>query len=358
MNNDFKDIIDKIPQPLKEGDTAEGKIIGVGRSSIFLDLSPFGTGIVYGREFISVKDNVKKLKKGEKLRAKVVSPDNEDGFIELSLREAAEQSAWKEIEKIKNNDVPVKVKIIGANRGGLLTKLFNIPAFIPSSQLNPENYPKIKNPDSSKILRELQKLVGKELEVKVLDFYPKTGKLILSEKEGASQLTERILKNYRVGDIVEGEVTALMDFGAFVKFWKKPKKKNEEMEGLIHISEIDWQIVTDPSQILKVGQKLKAKIIDIDKGKVYLSLKALKENPWRKIEGKYKRGDIIKGEVKRIRPYGAFIEVEPGIYGLCHISEFGSSEKIKEEIEEGKNYKFKITSFLPQENKMTLSLAK
>ncbi len=350
MKDLFKKIIDNLPQPLKEGEIVEGKVIDIGRSSVFLDLSPYGTGVIYGSELLGSNDNFKKLKRGDKISAKVICVDNEDGLIELSLKEIAEKSSWEKIERIKENDETIKVKILGANRGGLLTKLFNIPAFIPSSQLDPENYPKLKNPDPNKILKELQKFVGKEMEVKILSFSPRTGKLILTEKEDSSKIVEE----YRVGDVVDGEITGIVDFGAFVKFWKEGTKKEKEAEGLIHISELDWQLIDDPSKVLKVGQRVKAKIIAINEGKVFLSLKALKEDPWKDIDKKLKKGDTLEGKVVKIKPYGAFIEIKPGIYGLCHISEFGSIEKLEEVLKEGKKYKFRISSLLPETHKMTL----
>jgi len=353
MRKNFKEIIDELPQPLKEGDTVEGKVIEIGRSSVFLDLSPYGTGVIYGSELLGTEEGLKKLKIGEKTSAKVIDVDNEEGFIEISLKEVIEKSAWERIEKLKENDETIKVKILGANRGGLLTKLFNIPAFIPSSQLNPENYPKLKNPDPAKILKELQKFIGKELEVRILSFSPNTGKLILSEKENIS----RVIEDYKIGDVVEGEITGIVDFGAFVNFWKN-EKKEKEAEGLIHLSEIDWQLTDDPAKVLKVGQKVKAKIVNIENGKVFLSLKALKEDPWKNIREKYKKGDIIEGRVVKIKPYGAFVEIIPGVYGLCHISEFGSLEEMEKNLKEGEKYKFKVTSFLPETHKMNLLLIK
>ncbi len=352
-----KSILQKIGdtlKPLKEGDTVEGKIIGLKKGAVFLDLSPFGTGIIKGREFLETREELKKKEIGEKIVAKVISLDNKEGFIELSLKEASQEIAWDKLKKIKENDETIKVKILGANKGGLLTNVFGIPAFLPSSQLSPENYPKVPEGNPNKILKELQKLVGKELEVKILDLSPKEGKLILSEKAFFAETSKEALKKYKVGDVVEGEITAILDFGAFIRFWKE--KGKDEMEGLIHISELSWQMIDHPSQIIKVGEKVRAKIISIENEKVFLSLKALKENPWEKIKQKYRKGEIVEGKVEKIKPYGAFVKLEEKIYGLCHISEFKDMKELKDKLKLGKKYKFEILSFLPKEGKITLRL--
>lgn len=353
---------DKI-RPLKEGDTVKGRIIGLKRGAVFLDLSPFGTGIIKGKEFFDTRDELKKKELGEEILVKVINLDNKEGYIELSLKEASQEMAWDKLKKIKDNEETIKVKILGANKGGLLTNVFGIQAFLPSSQLSPENYPKVPEGNPNKILKELQKLVGKELEVKILDISPREGKLILSEKAFFSETSKETfkksketLKKYKVGDVVEGEITAVLDFGAFIKFWKE--KGKDEMEGLIHISELEWQMIDHPSQVVKVGDKVKAKIVSIENDKIFLSLKALKENPWKKIEKKYKKGDIVEGTVEKIKPYGAFIKLEDKIYGLCHISEFKTIEKMKKELEEGKKYQFQIISFSPKEYKISLKLKK
>ena len=153
-----------------------------------------------------------------------------------------------------------------------------------------------------------------------------------------------------MGDVIDSEIIGIVDFGAFIKFGK------ENLEGLIHISELDWTIIEDPSRIVKIGQIVKAKIINISDDKVFLSLKALKQDPWKDIEEKYKKGDIIKGKVTKLNPFGAFVQVTPKIQGLCHISEFNSQKKMEEKIKIGKKYNFQILQIKPEEHRMTLAL--
>jgi small subunit ribosomal protein S1 len=349
----MKDSLKKDPdlKPIKIGQIVEGEVLGRGKSSLFLDLGPFGTGIIYGREFYNAKEELKDLEKGDKLSAKVIDLDNEEGYIELSASRASKELAWENLKQKKESGEILKVKIKGANRGGLLTKVSNIPAFLPVSQLSNEHYPRVEGGNAEKILKALQDFVGKTLEVKIFDLSQKEEKLILSEKAKNLEKIKEILKNYKVGDEVMAEVTGITDFGAFVRFGEK-----DALEGLIHISELDWKIVEHPSEIVKVRDKIKAKIIEISDNKVFLSLKALKKNPWEDIEKKYKKGDIIPGKVVKFNPFGAFIELKEKIQGLVHISEFSTQKKMQERLKIGKKYNFKILSIEPKEHKITLSL--
>lgn len=350
-------------KPPKTGEIVQGKIISKGRSSVFLDLGSWGTGIIYGKEFYEAKDKLKGLKIGDSIFTKIIDTENEEGYIELSLTKAGKELSWETLKQKKEKDESIWVKILGANKGGLLTEVSEIPAFLPVSQLSPENYPKIEGGDNQKILRALQKFIGKEMEVKIFDLDPKEEKLILSEKAKETGKIKEILKNYKEGDIVEGEITGVVDFGAFVKFPARSASSTtdagggpENLEGLIHISELDWQLIEDPAEIVKVGQKVKAKIIEILNDKISLSLKALKKDPWRDIEKKYKKSDIVKGKVMKFNPFGVFVQISSKIQGLCHISEFGSQKKMEEVLKIGEKYDFQILSIEPKEHRMSLKL--
>jgi len=342
---------DNLLRPPRVGEISQGKIIAKGKSSVFLDLGAWGTGIIYGKEFQEAKEKLKELKIGDNVFAKIIDLENEEGYTELSLTKAGKELAWEELRQKKEKDENIVVKITGANKGGLLTMVAGIPAFLPVSQLSSENYPKVEGSDSQEIFKALQKFIGKEIEVKIFDFDQKEEKLILSEKAKKDKKTKEALKKYGIGDIVETEVTGIVDFGAFVKFLPP-----EDLEGLIHISELDWQLIEDPSELVKVGQKIKVKIIDISSGKISLSLKALKKDPWENIEEKYKKDDIVKGEVVRFNPFGAFVKISNQIQGLCHISEFGSQRKMEETFKIGQKYNFKILSIEPKEHRLTLAL--
>ena len=348
---DMKDLLEKnnLLRPGKIGDIAGGTIVGAGQSTIYIDLGPIGTGIIFGREFYQAKTELKKMQIGDKVFSKIVDLENEDGYIELSLSEAGKEIGWDKLRKIKENDEIIKVKILGANKGGLIAEVESIQGFLPVSQLAPEHYPRVEGADKTKILQKLQQLIGSDLEVKIFDVNPQEEKLIFSEKATDTEKLKEILKNYKMDDVVEGEITGVVDFGAFMKFG--------DLEGLIHISELDWQLIENPSEIVKVGEKVKVKTIEITgDGRVSLSLKALKKDPWVGIEEKYKKGDEIKGEVTKFNIFGAFVEIGPKIQGLCHISEFGTKAKMEESLQVGKNYKFQILQIDPAEHRMTLKL--
>ena len=243
-------------KPPKVGDIIEGKVISKKAFAIYLDLGIFGTGIIYGKEFKKAKKELKNLKIGDKVLAKIVDLDNEDGFVELSVASAAKEIALEILRKKKEEGQKIKVKILGANKGGLLTKISGIDAFLPVSQLSLENYPQVENGDSEKILEKLKKFIGKEMEVKILGILEKDFQVILSEKLAK----EEEIKEYKVGDIVEAEVSGITDFGVFLKFGKN-------FEGLVPLSEVNSNLN------LKIGEKVKAKIISIEEKKAIFSLK-------------------------------------------------------------------------------------
>lgn len=338
---------------LKIGDLIEGMLIEKASKAAYFDLGPFGTGIVYGIEFMNASSALKKMPAGEKISAKVVDPENEEGYVELSLSEAGIQKNWEAIKDLKERGEILAVKIAGANSGGLLTELNGLKAFIPVSQLSPDHYPRVDDGDKSKILEELRKLVGGELKVKIIDFKPRAAKLILSERETVQENTKELLNQYHTGDIVDGIISGVTDFGAFMRFADNP-----QIEGLIHISELDHRLIEHPKEIVKISDAVKAKIIDIKEGRVSLSLKALKPDPWATVDERYKAGSEIPGRVNRFNPFGAFIGIDQDIQGLIHVSEFGSVEEMKKQIELGKTYIFRIELVKGAEKRIILKLKK
>lgn len=262
----LKKIKDDLISPPKLGEIVEGKILDRSRSSLFLDLGPKGIGVIYGKEFFAAKEHIKNLKPGDALSAKVVDLETEDGYRELSLVEASQELAWKELLQLKESEEIVDVQIKGANKGGVVCSLKGIPAFLPASQLLPEHYPKVEGADPAKIAQELQKLVGEKLKVRIFDVSISEKKLILSEKATKKEKLEEELLNYKTEDVVEGEISGVTNFGAFLKFGKG-------LEGLIHASEISQENSQSLEEVLRVGQKVSAKIIKITDNRIYLSLK-------------------------------------------------------------------------------------
>ena len=327
----------------------EGPVLGVEKSVVYVNLGPIGTGIIYGREFINARDVIKKLNIGDIITAKVVDTENEDGYIELSLKEARQAIIWSEAEEAIKSKKALELPVKDANKGGLIIEWQGIQGFLPASQLKSEHYPRIEDGDKDKILGELKKLVGKRIAVTIIGASPKEGKLIFSEKEQGVKEKREISGKYSIGDELDGSISGIVDFGVFVKL-------EDGIEGLVHISEIGWGLVEDPRKLFKLGEKVRVKVIEIKDGKISLSLKALKENPWKDAEKRYKKGDTVTGIVIKFNHYGALVSLEEGVAGLVHVSEFGSEEKLKKALELGRTYSFTITLFDAKDQKMTLSL--
>lgn len=330
----------------KAGDVIEGKVFEINKNGLFVDLANFKAGVVMPKELKENPEYFKKMKIGDKISVKIVELDNENGYVEVSLKEAGSERGQQELEKKMETKEIIESKVLKANKGGLILDVNGIQAFMPVSQLSSEHYPRVEGGDAQKILQQLQKLVGQTLKVKIIDLNLKEDKLIVSEKATQEQEIEEIIKKYKVGDIVEGTITGIVDFGTFVKF--------NNLEGLVHISELAYQLIEDPHDIVKMGEKVKAKIIEIDKDKISLSIKTLQKNPWEKVREKYDIGQTIKGKVTKFNPFGAFIQLDKDIHGLAHISEFGTEVRMKEMLEIGKKYNFKIISIKPSEYRMAL----
>ncbi len=344
-------ILHDSPNPPSVGDMIEGPVIALHKTSVFVDLPPFGTGIIYGREFMNARDIIKKVNIGDVIAAKVVDRNTEHGYIELSLKEARQALIWGEAEQAMLEKRILELPVKEANKGGLIIEWQGIAGFLPASQLKAEHYPRVEDGDKDKILEELKKLVGKKLSVAIIGVAPKENKLIFSEKSPEQKDKGEIIEKYVVGDIVEGSVTGIVDFGVFLKL-------EEGLEGLVHISEIDWGLVEDPRALFKVGESVRAKVIEIKDGKISLSVKALKANPWNEADKRYKKGDLVQGVIIKFNKHGALASIEEGIAGLVHVSEFGSEQKLRESLELGKSYPFTITLFDSKEQKMALSFGK
>lgn len=340
------DDIKALPLP---GDVVEGTIIELVRGRLYVDLPPWGAGIIYGREYLNAADVLRKANPGDTITAKVVDPAGLDGYIELSLKEARQAAIWGEAEAAILNGTTYNLAVEEANKGGLILSWQGIKGFLPASQLSKEHYPRVPEGDKDKIFGELLKLQGQVLAVRIITADPKEGKLIFSEKSGEEE-TEKtnLIDKYQVGDIVDGEVTGAVDFGVFVKL-------EQGLEGLVHISELDWGLVEDPRTLYSVGDRVQVKVIEIKDGKVSLSIKALKENPWKHAAETYKKGQEVHGVVIKYNKHGALASIEEGVAGLVHISEFGTPTELRETLELGKTYPFTITLFEPKDQRMTLS---
>ncbi|MEK7510921.1 MAG: S1 RNA-binding domain-containing protein [Patescibacteria group bacterium] len=341
--------IDDIVSPPRVGDLVEGTIIELVRGRLYVDLPPFGTGIIYGREYLNAADVLRKANPGDTITAKVVDPSGIEGYIELSLKEARQAAIWSEAEQAIAGQTIYTLTVEEANKGGLMLSWQGIQGFLPASQLSKDHYPRVPEGDKDKIFMELKKLEGMPLSVRIITADAKEGKLIFSERGGAEDEEKAsLIDKYQVGDVIDGEVTGAVDFGVFVKL-------EQGLEGLVHISELDWGLVEDPRALFAVGDQVKVKVIEVKDGKVSLSVKALRENPWKLASDKYKKGMEVQGVVIKYNKHGALASIEEGVAGLVHISEFASAQELKDTLELGKTYPFSITLFEPKDQRMTLS---
>lgn len=343
------------------GDVIPGTVMFVASSYALIDLGPMGTGIVLGKEMRDGLGPEGKLKVGTTVTATLMNYENEDGYIELSIREASYEKSWEDIEhKLTNREV-IGTKVMEANKGGLMVEINGIVGFLPVSQLASEHYPRVEDGDKNKILDLLKKLIGQEIQVRILDADRESEKLIVSEKAAQSEKERELINLLKVGDIVTGEVSGVVDFGAFVKFAppvrEDGKKPSEKLEGLVHISELAWQLIDDPREIIKTGDAVEAKIIGIEETRISLSMKALKKDPWDEVLEKYKIGDVVSGKVDKINHFGAFVYLDKDIHGLAHVSEFQDvypGKKIEEVFKEGETYSWNILSIEPKSHRMGL----
>lgn len=329
------------------GDIIEGSVISVEKHEIWLDLGPAGTGVVLGRETESA---ARSLQPGDTISASIVEPETPEGYVVLSLRKVAKEKGWEALEERHTSGETFGIVPFDANRGGLLVEVDGIRGFLPVSQLSAENYPRVSGADKDEILHRLNQLVGQTLMVRVLDLDRKQNKLIVSEKAARREMTEDKIANIEVGTEVEGTVTGVVDFGVFVNV--------DGVEGMVHISEIAWDRVENPNKYVKIGDKVKAKVIAIDQDKLSLSMKQLTPDPWIKESEQFSVGDKVDGTINRITPFGAFVQVTPVIEALVHISELSESHVSdpNELVSVGEKKQFRVISIDPAQHKLSLSL--
>ena len=330
---------------LKSGDMVEGTVTSVKKHEVWVDLGANGIGVIFRREV-----GPSALQEGESITASVVDPELDEGYALLSMRRAAKDRGWSELQRVFDEQEIVEVTPYDANRGGLLIELEGIRGFLPVSQLSAEHYPRVSDSDKDEILTKINSLVGKTLRVRILDVSRKDNKLIFSEKEAVRDDMQSRLAKLKVGDVVEGVVTGVIDFGAFVNV--------EGIEGLVHISEISWERVEDPRRYIKVGDKIKAKIIAIDKDRLSLSIKQMSDDPWLSEVKSFKKGDTVEGKITRITPFGAFVQLSPAVEALVHVSEMSNDESIDPEavFKLNEKKKFKVIDIDTGNRKIALSL--
>lgn len=333
-------------QGLTTGEVVEGTVTTVKKNEIWVDLGARGVGVVLRREI----GHGQKIEEGQTITVSVIDPELEEGHALLSMKRAVKDRGWDELQRIHEANDIIEVTPYDANRGGLLVELEGIRGFLPVSQLAAGHYPRVSGADKDEILQKLHALTNKPLRVRVLDVSRKDNKLIFSEKEAVKDDMQARFAKLKVGDVVEGVVTGVIDFGAFVNV--------DGIEGLIHISEISWERVDNPRNYVKVGETIKAKIIAIDKDRLSLSLKQMSEDPWLEQVKAFKKGDVVEGKVTRITPFGAFVQISSSVEALVHVSEMSDDEAVDPEqlFKLNEKKQFKVLDIDTENRKIALSL--
>lgn len=289
------------------------------KRTALVDIGAKTEGVVIDKEYETTKDFISQIKVGDKVRVTIVSPENDKGQILLSLRYAALDHKWNFFEQCLKTEEAVEVRGLEINKGGLIARFMNVRGFIPASQLG------------RKYLGKPDVLQNRLFKAKVIEVNREKNRLIFSEKQISEAKAiadkKKALKKVKKGDVYKGKVSGIMPFGIFVHV----EDKDLFLEGLVHISEISWERVENLNEIFKVGQKIKVKVLGIDEAsaKLNLSIKQLEEDPWQKAAKKYTRDKKVKGEVSRLVAFGAFVQLEPGVEGLIHISKIPADYNIK-----------------------------
>lgn len=299
------------------GEKVPASFVELDRNSAIFDVGGKSEGIINDVYFQEAKELIKTLKKGDTVTATVIDPETSSGFVLLSLRQAAQEMFWNKLKNAQKEGKPVEVTGKLAAERGLMVDLDNFAAFIPTTQLNAKN---ASNPDD---------LVGKRFMVKIIDVDPDRNKVVLSEKaiseEESIKKMKKAFAKVKNGEIYDGVVTTLTSFGAFVEI----KVAGTKVEGLVHVSELSWGKVDDPSELFEVGDEVKVKVIDVKNNKLALSIKQAEKDPWTDAAKHYKVDDKVKGKVVRISDFGAFVELTPGIEGLIHMTKIPPSTKLE-----------------------------
>ncbi len=330
-------------QKFKAADLVEGTIVKIEKSGILIDVGGKTEAMLPLRELANLPFERPEdiVSVGDKKKFYILREENEEGQLTVSLKRVHHAQNWEKLEEIRKNEETIKVRVISLVKGGVIAEVFDLKGFVPSSQL------RTGIPHES--------LIDQQLSVRVIEADPKRSKLILSEKlclaEERKRIAEEVISKLEEDQVIEGEVVRLADFGVFIDIMG--------IDGLLPISEISWQRIKHPSDILSLGQKVKVKILNIDRelNRISLSLKRMEENPWVKIEGKFTEGQVIKGIVNKITNFGAFINIFPGVEALLPVAEMGEGNvNPYEELNLNEEIEIIIKRFTPQERRICLSI--
>jgi small subunit ribosomal protein S1 len=338
------------------GEIRKGMIASIGPSQILVSIGAKSEGVIAGRELEQLSEEERAaLKVGQEVNVYVINPEDANGNVVLSFKRAQEQLSWGNVEKMISDETVVDSKIIGFNKGGLIVPVGGLRGFVPASQISALRRSQATGETPE---QRWQKMVGEPISVRIIEVDRDRRRLILSERatsnESRQSIKDRVIGELEEGKVYTGRVTSLADFGAFVNI--------NGADGLVHLSELSWDRISHPKEMLEVGQEVKVKVINIDREKrrIGLSMRALQDDPWSSRVQKFSVGQLVEGVITRLTKFGAFARLEGDIEGLIHISEISEHriEHPKEALKEGEVKTLRIIRIDPEQHRIGLSLRK
>lgn len=337
---------------LQYGDTVDGVVMHVDRDELLVDIGSKSEGIVPSKEMSSLTSEEKdEIKVGDEVLVFVVQPEDKEGRAVLSLDKARQEKSWRRLQQQFETGDVLQAKVINYNKGGVLVNLDGVRGFVPASQVTGIS----RGPDAQK-QSDMAKMVGSMLTLKIIEINRARNRLILSERQAVQEVREarkdEILDTLREGDVREGTVTSITDFGAFVDIGGA--------DGLVHLSELSWSRVKHPGEILKVGDRVKVYVLNIDndRKRIALSIKRTQEEPWTTVSGRYELGQLVDATITQLASFGAFARLEDGVEGLIHVSEMGDGrvQHPRELVKEGDTVPVRIIRIDPARKRIGLSM--
>lgn len=340
----------------RRGEILDGEIASISENQILVSLGSKSAGVIAGRELEAIPpEERKQLQVGQVVPVYVVRPHDDEGNVVLSYTRAREQQAWKKVEALMEANEIYEGTIDGYNKGGLIVRVFGLRGFVPASQIG---YMRRVQASGDTPEERWKEMVGEPIKVRVLEVNRQRRRLILSERaasnESRQEIKERVLADLEEGQVYKGRVTSLADFGAFVNI--------NGADGLVHLSELSWERVSHPSEVLKVGDEVDVQVISIDREKqrIGLSIRRLQPDPWLEKVKQFQEGQLVEGVITRLTKFGAFARIADDIEGLIHISEISDKhiEHPREALNEGETVTLRIIRIQPEERRIGLSIRK
>jgi small subunit ribosomal protein S1 len=348
-----QDIEIDLPQA---GQIRKGTIASISPSQVLISIGAKSEGVVSSRDLEQLTDEERDaLEVGKEVYVYVINPEDNNGNVILSLKRAQEQLSWDSAEKFLEDNEVIESKIVGFNKGGLIAAVEGLRGFVPSSQVSAMRRA-MSTGDTPE--QRWQKMVGEPISVRVIEVDRERRRLILSEKaasnESRQSIKERVLEELNEGEVYTGRVTSIANFGAFINI--------NGADGLVHLSEISWDHIEHPKEVLEVGQEIDVKVINIyqEKKRIGLSIRVLQDDPWKERLEKYSVGELVEGVITRLTKFGAFARLEGDMEGLIHISELSENriEHPKEVLKEGDVKSLRVIRIDPEQHRIGLSLRK